>query len=444
MPKIHSDDSADFTHLFGRPKPNERVFRNSTIERVIRETAERITDPEIQRLFINCFPNTLDTTVYYEDDSDTPDTFIITGDIPAMWLRDSTNQIWPYLPFIQQDGELKNLFIGLIHRQTRCILTDPYANAFQKNYEIWERKYELDSLCAFLKLSTGYAQFTQDYSAFNQDWRTAIDAILHIIVMEQNTLSKDTTELLFQFTTKSGHLHPAIRLHGYGYPGKHCGLVRSVFRPSDDETVFPYHIPANAMLVVLLRKLVPLLDAISEFSSSKLAGMLAETIDDGIKKWGIVSHPEFGSVYAYEVDGFGSSLIMDDPNVPSLLSFPYMGYIAESDVIYQNTRKLILGQWNSFYAHGSIACGLTSPHVGVCDRFWPMATIIQAMTATDETEIRFCLNILKNTHAGTYLMHESIHVDNPNQFTRHWFAWANSLFGELILSLNVHFPHTLR
>ncbi len=444
MAHRQTDTVHNFSHLSDRPSPEDRLFRSDTVDQTIETISRDIEDSDLRRMFTQCLPNALDTTAYYKDEDNSPDAFVVTGDIPAMWLRDSTNQLWPYLRFIHDDHELKNLFKGLIHRQASCVLTDPYANAFEKNNEIWERKYELDSLCAFFRLSCGYWEKTGDHSPFTKDWQRAVEKSLSVIHLEQNTLNKENLELLFNFRTKSGHHHPAIRLSGYGYPGKHCGLSRSVFRPSDDETVFPYLIPANAMAVVYLRKIAKILDAVSALESAKMATMLAHQIDLGIKNWGIVSHKNFGDIYAYEVDGFGSSCIMDDPNVPSLLSLPYLGYTTNTDPVYQNTRKLVLGEWNSFYAHGKIACGITSPHVGVCDKFWPMATIIQAITSRDPDEILSCLSILKKTHAGTYFIHESVHVDDPHKFTRHWFSWANSLFGELILELHDSFPELLK
>jgi meiotically up-regulated gene 157 (Mug157) protein len=426
-----------------RPPERERCFRNETIEQVIEDICSKIADEDIMKMFYICFPNTLDSTVNFSIDPD-PDTFIVTGDIPAMWLRDSCSQIWPYLQFVNKDKHLKNLFTGLIKRQAKCILTDPYANAFNQDNSVWERKYELDSLGAFLRLSAGYYTATQELSPFGSEWIQAVNTIIHIVHIEQNTVNKDHQNILYHFTTNAGHLHPAIRLKGYGYPGRRCGLSRCVFRPSDDETVFPYNIPANAMMVVFLKAIKPILEEISAFETARMAENLANEIDNAIKKWGIVKHQEFGEIYAYEVDGFGGCCIMDDPNIPSLLSLPYFGYGAISDPVYQNTRRLILSNWNSFFAQGRVACGVTSAHVGVCDHFWPLATIMQALTSEDREEIVQCLKILKETHSGTFLMHESIDVDNPHRFTRHWFAWANSLFGELILQINSKFPEILK
>lgn len=444
MPFRIVDDIQNFSHLSERPEKEDRLFQSEIIDHTIHEYASKIKDETLRRMFSQCFPNTLDTTVYYrEDEHGKPDTFVVTGDIPAMWLRDSTNQVWPYIFFIEDDEELRKLFIGLIRRQTACVIADPYANAFNRDNGVWERKFELDSLAAFLRLSAGYYQKTKDIAPFEDNWIIAVNKIINLATAEQNTLNKNHMDLLYHFTTQSGHLHPAIRLKGYGYPGKRCGLVRNVFRPSDDECVFPYLIPANAMFAVTLKEIVPILESLSALETAAIVKKLAGDIYDAVEKHGKVTHHEFGEVYAYEVDGFGSACIMDDPNVPSLLSLPYLGFCSPSQHTYQNTRKLLLSEWNPFYATGSLAQGITSPHVGVCDHFWPMATIMQALTSTDEEEILTCLKILKNTHGGTHFMHESVHVDDPYRFTRHWFSWANSLFGELVMDIFKKSPDIL-
>lgn len=439
------DTIQNFSHVHTRPAPEKRLFTSETIEKVIAGVESKIADPDLRRMFSQCFPNALDTTVYYSQNEDggEQDTFVITGDIEALWLRDSTNQLWPYLTYINDDLELKNLFIGLMNRQTKCILKDPYANAFARDFGIFERKYELDSLCAFFKLSVGYFEKTNDISPFRHDWIKAIQKCIQVIRLEQNTFKKENIDVFFNFRTKSGHHHPSVRLSGFGYPGKHCGLSRCVFRPSDDETVFPYSIPSNAMAVVYLRKLRPILNRISSFETAFQAEKLAESIDSGIWEYGIVNHKKYGKIYAYEVDGCGSHSVMDDPNIPSLLSLPYLGYLNQEDRVYQNTRKLILSPDNPFYASGKIASGITSPHVGIVDKFWPMATIMQALTSDNDEEIHSCLQILKKTHANTFFIHESVDIDDPHKFSRHWFSWANSLFGELIVNLSKTHPHIL-
>jgi uncharacterized protein len=450
-----------FGHLTERPAPIDRLFVSPAVDAIIEQVGERIIDPDIRRMFRQCLPNTLDTTVYTGTNEDgLPDTYIATGDIPAMWLRDSTAQVWPYLRFAKGEPTLADMYRGLIRRQTQYILTDPYANAFIDNSiipdthgsnvapkdaakGIWERKYELDSLGSFLRLSYGYLAATGDRTPFDSSWINAISAIIKLIQREQATVSRESTPDLYKFTDANGQPHPSVRLQGYGYPGQSVGLIRTVFRPSDDETVYPYNIPANAMMVVTLRQAADILGRLNQPSLRATAKKLARNIQAGIRKYGIVRHPVYGKIFAYEVDGYGSTAIMDDPNAPSLLSLPYLGYAADDDPIYAATRRLVLSNANPFFASGSAISGLTSPHTGVLDQVWPIAIIMQALTSTNEKEISVCLKQLKHSHAGTYFIHESINVDDPSVYTRPWFAWANSLFGELILNLSERHPTPL-
>jgi meiotically up-regulated gene 157 (Mug157) protein len=266
---------------------------------------------------------------------------------------------------------------------------------------------------------------------------------MKLMRLEQATVDHASLKNLFKFTDPHGRPHPALRVQGYGYPGKSSGMVRTMFRPSDDESVFPYLIPANAMIVTGLTSITSLLNQIGQPKLAQEAKKLASDIETGIQKYGVVEHHQLGKLYAYEVDGFGSSYIMDDPNIPSLLSLPYLGYCSPTDPIYIATRKLALSQLNPFFADGKIASGLTSPHTGTFNQFWPMATIMQALTTTDEAEITSCLRTLKQTHTDTYFMHESVDINNPASYTRPWFAWANSLFGELILHVHKQHPQVL-
>ncbi|MFC1751572.1 glycoside hydrolase family 125 protein [Patescibacteria group bacterium] len=449
-----------FTKLKSRPAVKNRLFCSETIDQAILTISKNIRDPKIRRMFSQCLPSTLDTTTNYKENRRGDyDTFIVTGDIPAMWLRDSTNQVWPYLRFLNEDEQIRRLFLGLINRQAKSILIDSYANAFvgtsvkQKSRKkkksvykkgVWERKYELDSLCAFFRLSVGYYKTTKgDTASFGDTWTKAIKKSITTIKQEQETLKKSALKKMYNYVNSDGTLHPAVRMRGYGYPGKKCGLSRNVFRPSDDECVFPYLIPANAMAVVNLRGVAIILKKIKQTTLAKSAISLAGNIDKGIKKYGIVNHVKFGKIFAYEVDGFGSQCLMDDPNIPSLLSLTYLGYCSTNDPVYLSTRKFIFSEWNPFYAKGRVVSGLTSPHTGTIDHFWPMATIMQALTSSNENEITSCLRILKKTHAGTYFMHESVNVDNPKKYTRPWFGWVNSMFGELILKIMDEHPRVL-
>ena len=440
-----------------RPHPADRRFTSAAVENSISEIAGRMKDKELAWLFANCLPNTLDTTVYHELHQGRPDTFVITGDIPAMWLRDSTAQVWPYLRFAKEDVPLRELLQGVLNRQVRCVLLDPYANAFEPNpagISHWagdhtamkpglhERKYELDSLCAVLRLSNGYFAATGDKGGFDADWAKAVDLIIETIRREQDPTPEGKPPH-YEFARNTPNATDTLPLHGRGNPGRSCGLSRSPFRPSDDATILPYLIPSNAMAVVELRGIANLCGKVlRQKKRAAAATALADSIAAGIAEHAVVEHPHCGRVYAYEVDGFGSYYFMDDANVPSLLSLPYLGFCETSDPLYVATRQAVLSADNPYFSTGKMASGIGGPHVGA-GHIWPMSIIMRALTSNDEAEVRACLATLKKTHAGTGFMHETFWKDDPSRFTRKWFAWANTLFGELILHVHARWPGML-
>jgi meiotically up-regulated gene 157 (Mug157) protein len=453
-----------------RPVAGRRRWNSPAVEEQIRTVVGRMRDAELAWLFSNCLPNTLDTTVAARADSADgdgagpvsirgADTFVITGDIDAMWLRDSTAQVWPYLPLLREDDALRELMAGVINRQAQCVRIDPYANAFLPSIGVaseWktdqtemrpgvhERKYELDSLCSVLRLSVGYFRACGDRSCFDRDWREAVELIVQTIEIEQRG-SDEADGSPYRFARRASRGTDTQPLAGGEcYPYRRCGLSRSPFRPSDDACQLAFPIAANAMAVVCLRGLAELLDELQGERDplAKRARALAGEIDAAIARVGIHEHPVHGAIYAYEVDGMGSRVFMDDANVPSLLSLPYLGYCRRDDPLYQRTRGYLFSSENPFYAGGSAGRGIGGPHVGV-GWIWPISIIMQAMTSDDDAEIIGCLEMLKRTHAGTGFMHESFWKDDATKFTRSWFAWANTLFGELILMLDRDRPHLL-
>jgi hypothetical protein len=440
-----------------RPAREKRCFTSVAVEQAIEDTRSRIADADLAAMFANCLPNTLDTTVTVGLGNDgKPDTFVITGDIDAMWLRDSTNQVWPYLRFVNDDPKLRSLIQGVINRQVNCVLIDPYANAFNREPHpghwmtdetamtphLHERKYELDSLCAVIRLSYGYYRQTADKAFFGENWRRAMSSIVETIRFEQAG-SDEGIEPKYTFKRQTTSPTETLAGDGAGQPAHRCGLSKSPFRPSDDASSLPFLVPANAMAVVSLRQLAEIYrDVCGLPDAAQDALALAEEIDHGIRKYAVVNHPVHGAILAYEIDGFGSHYCMDDANVPSLLSLPYLGYCDAADLVYTRTRYFALSAWNPYYSTGKAASGIGGPHIGR-GFIWPMSIIMQALTSTSPDEVASCVRTLRDTHAGTWMIHESFWMDDPARYTRHWFAWANTLFGELILHVDQTYPGLL-
>jgi len=436
-----------------RPPPVERKFTSEAVERTIGRVKEGISDPELAWLFENCFPNTLDTTVSFRILDGRPDTFVITGDIEAMWLRDSTAQVWPYLPLAGQDEELKRLLAGVINRQTRCILIDPYANAFNEGPtgsqwqddltdmkpELHERKWEIDSLCYALRLAYGYWKTTGDHSPFDDQWLAAAQAILRTFREQQRKEGPGP----YKFQRVTGWQTDTVAGGGYGNPIRPVGLICSIFRPSDDATIYPFLVPSNHFAVVSLRQMAEMLRTLDSPTLASDAEALASEVAGALAEYGVAEQLDFGAVYPYEVDGFGNRLFMDDANIPSLLSMPYLGCCSPSDPVYRNTRAFALSDSNPYFFRGAEAHGVGSPHTGL-NRIWPLALIMRGLTSEDDGEIAWCLDTLRSTHGGTGFMHESFRPDDSADFTRSWFAWANTLFGELVLKVHSERPHLLR
>ena len=432
----------------------KRKFHSKAVEAAISEFQSKVKNKELGWLFENCFPNTLDTTVDFEMVNNKPDTYVITGDIDAMWMRDSTAQVWPYLALVKKDKELQQLISGVINRQVKCILKDPYANAFYKDENkvsewksdlttmqpgIHERKWEIDSLCYPIRLAYNYWKQTDDTSPFDNQWKNAIQLILQTFKTQQR--KNGNGPYTFQRTT--AWATDGVPLGGYGYPVKPVGLICSMFRPSDDATIFPFLIPSNFFAVVSLRQASIMIKQIfNGVSLTNELTALANEVETALQQYAIINHPQYGKIYAYEVNGFGSFNLMDDANVPSLLSLPYLNAVKNTDPVYINTRKLLLSANNPFFFKGKAAEGIGGPHAGM-NMIWPLSIVMRGLTSKDDVEIKQCIDMLRKTHGGTGFIHESFHKDDANNFTRKWFAWANTIFGELLWEVYQTKPHLL-
>jgi uncharacterized protein len=438
-----------------RPPVDKRHFTSEAVEATIVKMKKQLGNKELAWLFENCFPNTLDTTVYYSEVNGKPDTYVITGDIDAMWMRDSTAQVWPYLSLIKEDKKLQKLIEGVINRHKLYIHKDPYANAFyndEKKLSEWkddltdmkpgvhERKWEIDSLCYPIRLSYAYWKKTGHTAPFDAEWKDAIRIVVKTFTEQQRKKGKGP----YTFQRNTPKATDTVPLQGYGYPVNPVGLICSTFRPSDDATVLSFLIPSNFFAVVSLKQAAEMLRVIHNDTELATQCMrLAKEVNTALLTHATAQHPKFGKVYAFETDGFGNHLFMDDANVPSLLSLPYLGCTSKTEPVYLNTRKMILSDSNPFYFIGKAAEGIGGPHVAM-DMIWPLSIIMRALTSSNDTEIKKCIETLQKTHAGKGFMHESFHKEDPTKYTRDWFAWANTIFGELIMELYSKKPVLLK
>ncbi|MBC1374907.1 glycoside hydrolase family 125 protein [Listeria farberi] len=416
-----------------------RAFIQTSKEKIKKE----INNQKLVEMYEKCMENTLDTTIKIRDSGLT---FILTGDIPAMWLRDSVCQVRPFLLFAKENEEIESMLIGLSKEQVRLVGIDPYANAFNEtpngaghqddktemHPQVWERKYEIDSLCYPIQLAYFIWKITGRTEQFDAAFFKMLQTIFALWEVEQHHETKSP----YRFERLDCVPSDTLKRNGLGTETAYTGMLWSGFRPSDDACEYGYLIPSNMFAVVVLGYAKEIIETFypNEIETIKQATTLQNDIQLGIEKFGTYNHPTFGEIFAFEVDGLGNQLLMDDANVPSLLSMPIIQYLEKESPIYQNTRKFILSKSNPYYFEGELAKGIGSPHTPA-GYIWPIGLAIQGLTASDESEKLEILQMLLRTDAGTGLMHESFHPDHPEDFTREWFSWANMMFCELVLDV---------
>ncbi|KAM7223062.1 Uncharacterized conserved protein UCP028846 [Rhypophila decipiens] len=494
--------SGKYSLPYQRPAPACQTFNSPSIESTIHNMSSVISDPDLYRLFENTLPNTLDTAIKWHgvsaNDSTQELTFIITGDINAMWLRDSSNQLLSYLPFLQPDdsnASLASLYRGVINLQARYLLTSPYCNSFQpppesglppsnnsaavsdtvtprySPAEVFECKYEIDSLASFLQVSSAYHSATKDTDFFKRyQW---IDALKTVISTAKSMTTPPydaqgrVLDSPYKFTRQTTRTTETLANDGLGHPvARDTGLVRSAFRPSDDSCSLQLFIPGNMMFASYLGPVVGILKTIGGHDDFvKEIADLEGSVRKGIEHFGVAKVPKLTSnsssstldrqteteeIYAYEVDGYGSAVIMDDANIPSLLAAPLFGYMDRNDEKYLGTRRHILSNTNSnsgggnpYFMAGPVLSAVGGPHAGP-GMAWPMASIVRILTSDDDDEILGQLRQILASTDGKGLIHESVNSWDEKSWTRPWFSWANGLFGQMIIDLADRKPHILK
>ncbi|MGB8965659.1 MAG: glycoside hydrolase family 125 protein [Candidatus Cybelea sp.] len=378
----------------------------------------RSTNERLEEMFRAALLDTSRLAQYAPDGT----AYIMTGDIPAEWLRDASAQARPYLYFAKDDPDVRALLRAIVARMAKYLRIDPYANAYTLDYRVWEQKFELDSLAYPTVLAWSYWKTTGDASIFTPDFSAMLDSVLATMQREQN------------HPRDSRYTHKELPNLGRGNPVGYTGMIWTGFRPSDDASTYNFLIPSEMFAVVALGDMAEIeLKVYRDVVKAREAKALRDEVQRGIQTYGLVLVPKYGYIYAYEVDGLGHAILTDDANIPSLLAAPYLGYTEPNDRYYQNTRRFLLSQDNPSFYQGHWARGIGSYHTP--DHWvWPLALIIEGMTATTGAEKQDVLGQLLASDPGDHLLHESFNPDNPQQFTRRNFGWPNALFSEFVMT----------
>lgn len=413
---------------------------DDNIRAYIKQVGEKCgsKDSRLFYVFEKVYLDTLEKALVEDSDDKV---FVLTGDIPAMWQRDSSAQLRPYILLAKKNKKIKDLIVKVIRRQFFNMNLDPYANAFNQtdnnhghqtdqtdmNPWIWERKYELDSLCYPVQLAYLLYKNTGETAQFDKEFISGIKKLLETIQVEQHHESSTYT-----FQRDCDVTTDTLTNSGKGAPINYTGMSWSGFRPSDDACAYGYLIPSNMFAVVILRYIQEIFSTVLHDNEIAVrAKQLCKDINNGIQEYGIVEH-NGKKQFAYEVDGRGNYILMDDSNVPSLMSAPYLGYLDGNDPIYQNTREYLMSPENPYFYIGEFWSGQGSPHTPK-GYIWPISLALLGMTSNDQDKKRNLLYILANTTNGTNMIHESFDANDPTKFTRPWFSWANMMYCEFLL-----------
>lgn len=328
-------------------------------------------------------------------------TYVSTGDIDAMWLRDSSVQAMSLM------GD-PSLVRGVILRQERMVRSDPYANAFREDYMVAERKFEIDSLCYPVKLAERYVDQTGDSSIYDESYHAMLVRIVRTLSIEQRHAD-------------------ASAYHRNEHPSaKDTGLIWSAYRPSDDPVAYNFNVPENAFAAVTLRDMSRTFATVyHDDENANLSLLMAQRVESAIARLAVLP-TGYGRMYAYEIDGLGHAKFMDDANMPSLLSMPLTGFVYDTQA-YKHTRAFVLSPGNPYYYHGRYAEGVGSPHTPA-NFVWPMSLVVQYRTASSEPERGKIVRELVDSDAGDGALHESFDVNDPRRYTRERFGWVNALF----------------
>ncbi len=392
------------------------VFGNDTGASAAETTA---LASKLQTIYLTAFDEAINRHAVDQRDGTT---YVSTGDIQAEWLRDAAAVVEPYIGLSLSDERIARTLRGVVAREAKYILIDPYANAFSSNYKVVERKFEVDSLLYPIWFSYRYWKATGDRSVFTPEVNRAFEKVLATLRDEQH------------HDTRSHYRHPDLANGGKGSPVRYTGMIWTGFRPSDDTARYQYNVPVNMFTAVVMRELTEIERSVYRNDrDAQNAWGLGVQVQRGIAQYGTLQLDGFGKMYSYEVDGRGHANLMDDANIPSLLSIPYFGYLPQNDAVYQDTRRFVLSPRNPYFYSGRYARGIGSPHTPP-GYVWPLSLVMQALTSDDTTEIDRVLGYIAASDVGDHRLHESFNANWPEAFTRDDFAWPNALYAELVIT----------